>query len=314
MHIAILEDLAVAPERLKAAMAPFEKEGHTFSLYERTGDLKVLGKEVRSAQAVILANMPLPAEAIAGAERLRFIDIAFTGTDHVDVAAAKAKGIAVSNASGYSTRAVSELAVGMAISLLRELPVQEARVREGKAKLPSPGREMAGKTVGIVGTGAIGQYSARLFSAFGCRVLGTSRTVTEGEKAGIAHLPLARLLEEADIVVLHCPLHASTRGLIGKDAFRHIKKEAILINVARGPVVDTEALLEALREGRIAGCGVDVFDTEPPLAADSPVLEAERAILAPHIGYYTREAMEDRLDIVFRNLRAFLDGRQENAV
>ena len=220
MKIAILESLGVSKARLEEEMQDLRSQGHTFVCYDRTTDTDALKAECADADAVILANMPFPADVIRESPNLKYIDVAFTGVDHVGLDAARERQIPVSNASGYSTRAVSELAVGMMLSLLRNLPAQEAAARRGGTKAGIGARELAGKTVGIVGTGKIGLHTAGILTAFGCRVLGTSARCTSGERNGIPHMPLAELLAQSDIVVLHCPLNASTRGLIGEAELR----------------------------------------------------------------------------------------------
>ena len=310
MKIAILESLGVSKARLEEEMQDLRSQGHTFVCYDRTTDRDTLRAECADADAVILANMPFPADVIRESPNLKYIDVAFTGVDHVGLDAAKERQIPVSNASGYSTRAVSELAVGMMLSLLRNLPAQEAAARRGGTKAGIGARELAGKTVGIVGTGKIGLHTAGILTAFGCRVLGTSAHCTSGERNGIPHMPLAELLAQSDIVVLHCPLNASTRGLIGEAELRSMKKDAILISVARGPVVVTEAL----KEGWIAGAGIDVFDREPPLDLSEPLLAAPNTIVTPHTAFATEESMDERLRIVFDNLRAYLAGKPVNLV
>ena len=314
MKIAILESLGVSKARLEEEMQDLCSQGHTFVCYDRTTDRDTLRAECADADAVILANMPFPADVIRESPNLKYIDVAFTGVDHVGVDAARERQIPVSNASGYSTRAVSELAVGMMLSLLRNLPAQERAARSGGTKAGIGARELAGKTVGIVGTGKIGLHTARILSAFGCRVVGTSAKCTSGERDGIPHMPLGELLAQSDIVVLHCPLNASTRGLIGENELRSMKKSALLINVARGPVVRTEDLARALREGWIAGAGIDVFDAEPPLSASEPLLSAPNTIVTPHTAFATEESMDERLRIVFDNLRAYLAGKPVNLV
>lgn len=314
MKIAILESLGVSQARLEAEMQDLKAQGCTFACYERTLDQEVLKQECADADAVILANMPFPADVIRACPNLKYIDVAFTGVDHVGLDAARERQILVSNASGYSTRAVSELAVGMMLSLLRNLPAQEAAARSGGTKSGIGARELAGKTVGIVGTGKIGLHTAGILRAFGCRVIGTSATCTSGERSGIEHMPLQDLLAQSDIVVLHCPLNAGTRGLIGEKELKSMKESALLINVARGPVVQTQALAKALREGWIAGAGIDVFDQEPPLPVDEPLLDAPHTLLTPHTAFATEESMDMRLGIVFDNLRAFLSGKPVNLV
>ncbi|MBR1684141.1 MAG: hydroxyacid dehydrogenase [Clostridia bacterium] len=313
MHIVILESLGVSGEKLEEAMAPYISAGHTFAQYERTLDVEKLRGELMDADAAILANMPLPADALKGADKLRFIDVAFTGCDHIPLDKCRERGITVSNASGYATHAVAELAVSLALGLKREL----LRGKEGTSKLGAAsfmGTELYGKQVGIVGLGKIGLHAARLFSAFGCKVVGTAGTQTDGEREGVPCLPLNILLDESDIVVLACPLNQNTRGLIGREALSRMRRTALLVNVARGPVVDSEALATALKEEKIAGAGLDVFDTEPPLPGSSPLLDAPHVLFTPHIGYRTQEAMESRLEIVFGNLGAYLAGKPVNLV
>lgn len=258
--------------------------------------------------------MPMPAQVIAACRRLQFIDIAFTGVDHVGLDAARERNIAVSNASGYSDQAVAELAVGMSLSLLRNLRAVEERCRTGGTKEGLIGSELMGKTVGIVGLGKIGSRSCALFHAFGCRVLASSRSFHADAADYVRQVELDTLLGESDIVVLHCPLNDSTRGLIDKGALSKMKSAAILINLARGPVVIAEDLREALDKGRIAAAGIDVFDKEPPLDPDEPLLHAKNCLVTPHVAFATKESMLLRADIVFGNLRAWLEGKPINRI
>ena len=180
--------------------------------------------------------------------------------DHVGLEACREKGIKVSNASGYSNEAVAELAIGMTLSLLRNVKKTEERVRNGKDKTGLVGCEIKDKTVGIVGLGKIGSRSAELFHAFGANVMAFSRHIHEDAAEYIMQTSdLDELLRASDVVVLHCPLNDSTRGLINKEKLALMKKTAVLINVARGPVVVSQDLADALNNGEIAGAGVDVF-------------------------------------------------------
>ena len=171
MKVAVLESLAVSAEKLAALEAPLAARGCEFVHYERTADAAALANEVRDAEVLILANMPLPAELAAQAERLKYVDVAFTGVDHVPMDLFRARGIAVSNASGYSNEAVPELAVGMVLSILRNLREVERACRAGGTKAGLVGTELKGKTVGILGYGSIGSRSGELFHAFGCRIV-----------------------------------------------------------------------------------------------------------------------------------------------
>lgn len=312
--IVIMESLGISKEELDAFKEPFEKEGHSFEVFEKSTDKDVLIKEAKDADVMIIANMPMPDEVIRECKSLKFIDVAFTGVDHVGLDAAKENDIKVSNASGYSNEAVSELVIGMAISIARNLRTVEDRCREGKGKDGLVGFELKGKTVGIVGLGKIGSRTAELFNAFGCRVLATSRTVHPNVPRYVAQVSLEELLKESDIVVLHCPANESTKGLINKDRLAVMKKSAVLINAARGTVVVTRDLADALNNGDIAAAGIDVFDKEPPLDLSEPLLNAKNCLVTPHVAFATKQSMTLRAEIVFDNLRAFFKGEQKNVI
>ena len=207
-----------------------------------------------------------------------------------------------------------ELGIGMALMLLRNIPQVEQRCREGGTKAGLVGGELKGRTVGIVGLGNLGRRAAELYHAFGCRVLASSRTVHADCPAYVTEVPLEQLLRESDIVQLHCPLNASTRGMIDSAKLAIMKPTAFLINLARGPVVNAADLADALNRDVIAGAGIDVFDAEPPLPATEPLLQAKHTVLTPHVAFATAESMKLRAEIVFGNLRAFLDGKPVNLV
>ncbi len=314
MKVVILESLGISEEELSARKAPFEADGVEFVSYAKSTDTATLIEEVKGADAAIIANMPFKNEVIAAADQLKFIDVAFTGVDHVGLAAAKEKNIAVSNASGYSNEAVAELAMGMVLSLYRRMREVEARCRDGKTKDGLVGYEVKGKTVGIVGLGKIGTRSAELFHAMGADILASSRSVHTDAPDYVKQVALEELLAASDIVILHCPLNDGTRGLINKDTLKLMKSSAILINVARGPVANTADLATALKDGVIAGAGIDVFDIEPPLAADEPLLATPNTLVTPHVAFATHESMTLRAEIVFDNLRAWMDGQQKNVI
>lgn len=309
-----MEDLGISQAELAARKAPFETRGHVFSDYSRTTDIPSLIEEAEDADAMILANMPMPAEVIRACPKLRFIDVAFTGVDHIGLEAARERGITVSNASGYSNEAVAELVLGMALSMARNLREVEDRCRKGGTKTGLVGWELKGKTVGVIGLGKIGTRTAELFHAFGAGILAHSRTVHADAADYVEQTTLDDLLERSDIVVLHCPLNESTRGLIGAEELRQMKPTSILINVARGPVVDETALAQALQVGEIAGACLDVFPKEPPLDPLSPALLAPNTLVTPHVAFATRESMSLRAEIVFENLRKWMDGRPQNIV
>ena len=314
MKVAILESLGISDEELRSLEKPFEEKGVEFAHYTKSLDENVLLSELDGADVAVIANMPFPSSVVSKANGLKFIDVAFTGTDHVGLDAARERGIAVSNASGYSNEAVSELVLGMVLSFMRNISKVEERCREGKDKTGLVGSEVKGKTVGIVGLGKIGRRTAEIFNVLGANILASSRSRHMDAPSYVNEVELDELLESSDIVVLHCPLTPETRGLIGKSELEKMKKSAIPVNVARGPVVDGKALVEALEKGEIAGALVDVFDKEPPLALDTPLLSAPNTLLTPHVAFATKESMSLRAEIVFDNLRAWMEGRQINTI
>ena len=314
MKVVLMEDLGIPEAELTALTEPFTAEGVTFAAYPRTGNIPAMISQARDADALILANMPLPAEVIDACAKLRFLDIAFTGVDHVGLEAARRRGIAVSNASGYSTEAVAELVLGMVLSMARNLRAVEDRCRSGGTKAGLVGWELKGKTVGIVGLGKIGSRSAELFHAFGAKTLAASRTLHPDAPDYVEQVSLDALLERSDVVVLHCPLNDSTRNLMDARRLARMKPTSLLVNAARGPVVDEAALIQALERGTIAGACLDVFASEPPLPCRSPLLLAPHTLVTPHVAFATRESMSLRAEIVFQNLRAWMDGHPQNLV
>lgn len=312
--IVIMESLGISAEELAARKAPFEAQGHVFVDYPKTTDPAKLIEEAKDADAMILANMPMPADVLRKCDKLKFIDVAFTGVDHVGLDAAKEKNIAVSNASGYSNEAVSELVIGTTLSLARNLRSVEDRCREGKDKTGLVGWEIKGKTVGIIGLGKIGTRTAELFHAFGATVLAQSRTRHDGIAEYIEQVTQEELLRRSDIVVLHCPLNDSTRGMINAEKLAMMKPTALLVNVARGPVVVEKDLAAALENGVIAGAAIDVFDKEPPLDTASPILHAPNCLVTPHVAFATQQSMSLRAEIVFDNLAKWMEGHQINTI
>lgn len=305
--VVIMESLGISREELDGLKKQFEGEV-LFTEYEKVADIPTLISEAKDADAMIIANMPMPGEVISACDNLKYIDVAFTGLDHVGLSAAREKGITVTNASGYSNEAVAELVIGMAISMLRHIPETQERVRSGGTKDGLVGCELHGKTVGIIGYGNIGSRTGELMHAFGCNILAQSRSVHSDYPAWVHQVSQEELLRQSDIVVLHCPLNDSTRGMIDYGKLSMMKPTAILINVARGPVTNEDDLARALKEGKIAGAAIDVFTKEPPLPADTQMLSAPNTLLTPHIAFATKESMSLRAEIVFNNLRKWLDG------
>jgi len=314
MKIVLLESLAVSAEVLDVYAKRLEAAGHSFTAYEKNTDPSVMIERAKDADVIMIANMPLPGEVIRACKNLKFIDVAFTGVDHVDIEAAKECGVKVSNAAGYSNQAVAEVALGMMLSLLRNVPQVGERCRAGLTKDGLVGRELRGKTVGIVGVGAIGKTVAALLKAFGCKIIGYEPVKAAQTVEYIEYIELDELMARADIITVHCPLMDSTRGLISRERIALMKKRGILINCARGPIVDMQALADALNSDAIEGAGVDVFEVEPPLPTDHPLLHSKNTIVTPHIAFASDESMEARAEIVFNSLESFIAGKQVNVI
>jgi D-3-phosphoglycerate dehydrogenase len=304
MKIIAVEPIGISAERAEAIKKELAAKGHEFVWYpDRKEDSATLAERMKEAEAVIISNIPLSAEVLSQCPKLRFLDVAFTGLDHIDMAYCQEHGIKVKNASGYATQAVAELAVGLAIDVFRKITSLDGSIRQGGVRGAFLGRELHGKTVGVVGTGAIGIRTAQLFQAFGCKVIAWSRTQKPDVTAmGVTYVPLDELMRTSDIISLHVPLTAETKHLISKEMLALCKPTAVLINTARGNVVDMDALAASLREGRLAGAGIDVYEKEPPLPETHPLLSSPNCVLVPHVGYATREAFDIRIDIVLGNL------------
>jgi glyoxylate reductase len=249
-----------------------------------------------------LLTDPVDAELIEAAPNLRAISNYAVGVDNVDVEAATARGIPVGNTPGVLTESTADLALALMLGIARRLVEGEAFVRAGEWVTWEPGlmlgRDLHGATVGIVGYGRIGQAVGRRLEGFGCELLTTS---------GSGGVPLDELLARSDFVTVHTPLTPATRGLIGTEALARMKPTAYLINTARGPIVDTDALAHALHAGELAGAALDVTDPEP-LPGDHPLLEAPNLLAVPHLGSATVATRERMADMAVDNLLAGLAG------
>ncbi|HKJ71536.1 MAG TPA: 2-hydroxyacid dehydrogenase [Gammaproteobacteria bacterium] len=298
-------------------LTPLERAGD-WTLHPHTRPDQV-AERVRGAEVVITNKVPLDAGAIAGAGDLRLIAIAATGTNNVDLEAARAAGVGVANVVGYATPAVTQHVLALLLALATRLPDYRAAVRAGRwseslhfCLLDFPIDELAGRTLGIAGYGELGRSVARVADAFGMEVR-IARLPGRPEQAG--RTPLAELLPQLDALSLHCPLTDETRGLIGADELARLPDHALLINTARGGIVDEPALAEALRTGTIGGAGVDVLGEEPP-AADHPLLadDLPNLIVTPHIAWASRQARQRMVAELAANVTAFAAGEARNRV
>lgn len=316
MKITVLEPLGVSEKDLREIAKPITDKGHELIIHdEKTTDLEILKERTKNSDILIIANSPLKGEVIELAENLKMISVAFTGYDHVDLDICSERQIAVSNAAGYSTHSVAELAYGLMISLFRKIVPLDKVTREGGTMAGYRQNDLFGKTIGVIGTGAIGKKVVKLGLAFGCSVLAYSRSKDiELINQGVEYMDLSEVLKESDIVTIHLPLTDDTKGLIAEEELRLMKKDALFINTARGPIVDNKALAKALNEGWISGAGIDVFDMEPPIPNEYSLLRANNAILTPHIGFATEEAMVRRAHIAFNNVDSWIKGKPENQI
>lgn len=316
MKIVVIEPLGVSAEEMAKLTAPLRGQGHEVVIYgDRSEDFSELARRGAGADVVLLTNLPFDRKVIEACSNLKMISVAFTGVDHIDMAACRERGIVVSNAAGYSTEAVAELVIALAISVYRRIAFADQMTRGLKGREGFAGLELHGKTVGIVGTGAIGLRTAELFKAFGCKILAYSRHQKGAAlELGIKYVSLEELVSVCDIVSLHVPLTPETKHLIDGKMISLMPEKGVLINTARGLVVDNDALAAALQAGKIAGAGIDVYETEPPLKATHPLLAAPNTVLLPHLGFATREAIVTRAGIVCANVAGWLAGKPVNVM
>ena len=316
MHVVFLDRATLAPQTQLRPL-PFD---HTLETFERTAPEDVAAR-IRNADIVITNKARITEEALAGATRLRMIAIAATGTDNVDLPACAARGIVVSNVRDYAGNSVPEHTFALIFALRRSLAAYRDAVRAGRwlesgqfCFFDYPIRNLAGSTLGVIGDGALGQAVAQMGRALGLRVLFAARKTRNDVQAG--YVPLETLLEESDIITLHCPLTAQTRDLIDATAFARMKRRPLLINTARGGLVNEAALVDALQTGAISGAGFDVV-TQEPLPADHPfqaIVSHPAFILTPHVAWASDEAMQTLADQLVGNIAAFYEGKPRNIV
>lgn len=316
MKIVIVEPIGVSQETVDSIVDKLNLAEHEIVMFDnKPSNDEELIKRVGDAEVMVVVNQPVLSSVIAACPNLKMISVAFTGYDHVDLDTCRNKNIVVCNSAGYSTDSVAELAVGFMIDLLRYVVEGDKRVRKGGTRAGIIGNELKGKTVGIIGTGAIGTRVAELTSAFKCNVLAFSRTEKEQLKEmGVSYTSLEQLLESSDIVTVHTPLTDKTKDLIGEEQLNLMKESALLIQTSRGGTVNEKALLNALNNGDIAGAGIDVFEVEPPLDPDYELLKAKNILVTPHVAFATKEALDIRAGIAFKNISTWLNGEPQNMV
>jgi glycerate dehydrogenase len=284
-----------------------------------TAPEEVVGR-LKTATIVITNKVPLRERELSELARLKFIAVAATGVDIIDLDYCRRRALSVSNVRNYALKSVPEHVFTLILSLRRNLFSYREDIERGAWQqatgfclLTHPIRELSGSTLGIIGYGALGRAVERLALGFGMRVLVSEHKGARAVRAG--RVGFEEVLRESDILTLHCPLNEETRGLIRLAEFQLMKRDALLINTARGGLVDEAALAEALPSGLIAGAGLDVLTSEPPRAGN-PLLELNlpNFILTPHIAWASREAMQALADQLISNIEAFVKGAPQNLV
>ena len=311
MKIVVLDGYALNPGDL--SWEPLKALGET-EIYEHTKPQEVAGR-IAGAEIAVTNKTVLGAKEMDAAPGLRYIGVLATGYNVVDLAQARRRGIVVTNVPAYSTAAVAQHVFALLLEICQRVGHHSREVHAGRWAANRdfcfwdyPLIELNGKTMGIVGYGQIGQATARIARAFGMRVLVYSRHAT-----GEEFVPLDTLLAQSDVVSLHCPLTEQNAGMIDSEALSKMKRGAILINTARGPLVDEAALREALLSGHLAAAAVDVVSREPILS-DNPLLGLDNCIITPHIAWACKESRQRLMDIATENVRRFIAGDPVNVV
>ena len=316
MKIVILDGFSANPGDL--SWEELEKCGEV-TVYDRTKPSETLTR-VADADIVLTNKVIISREIIVQLPQLKYIGVLATGYNVVDVEAAHEHGIIVTNVPAYSTESVAQMVFAHLLTVTNRTEHYAIQNRGGRwTKNPDfcywdfPHMELAGKTFGIVGLGHIGQRVAQIAVAFGMKVKALTSKTAETLPTGIEKASIEELLATADVLSLHCPLTENTRHLINADTLRQMKSSAILINTGRGPLIDDQAVADALTAGRLAAFCADVLTEEPP-KADNPLLGQPNAFITPHIAWASKEARIRLLQVATDNVRAFLSGTPVNVV
>lgn len=290
------------------------------TVYDRTPQDKVV-ERVGDASIIFTNKTPLGEDLLVQMPNLEFIGVLATGYNVIDTAFAKQRGIVVSNVPGYGTTSVVQMTFALLLELCQHVQHHSNTVKEGRwTACPDfcywdyPMIELAGKTMGIIGFGDIGSKVGDLATAFGMNIIGNSRTQTDqSHRKNFTWATVPELLQQSDVVSIHCPLFPETKGLINKESLKLMKSSAFLLNTSRGPIIVDADLADALNNGVIAGAAIDVLSTEPP-PAGNPLFTAKNCIITPHIAWATKEARERLMQITIHNLTAYFEGKPINVV
>lgn len=317
MKIVGLDGAALNPGDL--SWSCFEHFG-CVTVYPRTNTQEEIIKRIDDAEIVLLNKVPITETILDACPSVKLICCLATGYNVVDIEAAKQRNIAVCNVPAYSTHAVAQFTFALLLELCHRIGHHSELVHNG-AWVNCPNFcfwdtsqvELAGKTIGIIGFGQIGQQVGKIASAMGMRVLAYSRSRRpEAEHIG-EYVDFDTLLAQSDVITLHCPLFPETNHLINQNSLSKMKQGAILLNTARGPIIDEQAVADALRSGKLGGAAVDVV-SEEPMKADNPLLKAPNCIITPHMAWAAIETRQRILDVTMKNIQCFLDGRPINIV
>lgn len=319
MKIVILDGYAENPGDLSWQGIESLAEPGGFTVHDYTPPEEIVAR-MSGAQVVFTNKTPLTAETIAACPELKYIGVLATGYNVVDVAAAKAHGVAVTNIPTYGTSAVAQYTMALLLELCHHVGAHSDSVHQGSWTKSRdfcywnfPLMELAGKTMGLIGYGRIGQAVGKLAHAFGMELLVYTQPQPAEPEPGVRFVSLEELLAQADAVSLHCPLFAENTGMINRERLALMKEGAFLLNTARGPLIDEEAVAEALKSGKLGGAALDVVSVEP-IRADNPLLGAPNCLITPHIAWAAKESRARLMDIATENLRSFLDGKPVNVV
>ena len=315
MKIVSLDGAALNPGDL--SWGCFEQFGEV-TVYPRTGSEAETIERIADADIVLLNKVPLTRAVLDVCPKVKLICCLATGYNVVDTEAAKEKGIPVCNVPAYSTRSVTQFTIGLLLELCHRIGHHDRRVHEGAWQTcpnfcfwDTPQMELAGKTMGIIGFGQIGQSVGAVAQALGMHVIAYSRSRRPGVDA--EYVDLDTLLAQSDVVSLHCPLFPETTGLINAETITKMKDGAILLNTARGPVIDEQAVADALKSGKLRGAAMDVVSAEP-IDPNNPLLTAPNCIITPHMAWAPSEARPRILDITVESIRGYLSGKPVNVV
>lgn len=318
MKIVILDGYTENPGDL--SWAEMEKFGELV-VYDRTpvNDAAVI-ERIRDADVVYTNKTPVSRAAIESSPNLKFIGVLATGYNIVDVAAAKERGIPVSNIPTYGTAAVGQFAIAMLLEICHHVAHHSEAVHKGRWEScldwcfwDYPLIELAGKTMGIIGFGRIGQTTGKIASALGMKVLAYDTFVNEAARSIGEYVDLDTLLKESDVIALHCPLFPETQGIINKNTIAKMKDGVIILNNSRGQLVVEQDLADALNSGKVYAAGLDVVSTEP-IRGDNPLLKAKNCLITPHISWAPKESRQRLMDIAIANLKSFVEGSPINVV